>query len=400
MKPSTTNGLVRVLFLLAALLPMACGKDLAGPPSAANTPTSAAKTIVTGTVTNSLTGKPVAGARVTIGTAVFETGPTGWFRLGGVAAGSATIRCTATSFADFDSDIVVGSDSTTFDIRLTRIEVFEFGDFALYVPATVESVRGLIIALGGPDTRGFATGKPMGAPVAAVEASLQALGKEFRTLAVSRELAILGVRSAMTNDAGSDQRLREAVGQAGTMSRRESLWNVPMILYGLSGGAPQASGFAARNSPWVMGLFMKAPVSVSTVSGYALGVPTYMVLAERDTVVNNAALKTAFESNRRAGALWALAEEPGVIHHSFTQALRQVTINWITTILDRRLPPPTLSEFWGLDDIAETSGWLVDGSTGEAAPWATYAGNRNLANWFPSQATAQEWQSFVKPSGN
>src|SRR4029077_4777659 len=45
-----------------------------------------------------------------------------------------------------------------------RIEVFEFGDFALYVPASVDLTKGLILALGGPDTRGFVTGKPMGAP--------------------------------------------------------------------------------------------------------------------------------------------------------------------------------------------------------------------------------------------
>lgn len=383
-----------IMFLILALLPLACGKDLSAPPSAA-------KRIVTGTVTNSTTGKPVADAKVKIGTAVFETGPTGRFRFAGVAAGSATIRCTATSFVDFETDILVSSDSITSDIGLTRIEVFEFGDFALYVPATVESARGLIIALGGPDTRGFATGKPMGAPVPAVEASLQALGKEFRTLASSRDLAILGVRSAMTNDGGSDQRLREAVGQAGTMSRRESLWNVPMLIYGLSVGGPQASGFAARNPFWVMGLFLKVPVSVSTVSGYALGVPTYIVLAERDTIVDNAALKAGFESNRAAGALWALAEEPGVIHHSLTQGQRQLTINWISTILDRRLPPPAGSaEFWGLDDVAETTGWLVNGSTGAAAPWATYAGNRALASWVPSEGTAQEWQSFAKASGN
>jgi hypothetical protein len=42
--------------------------------------------------------------------------------------------------------------------------------------------------------------------------------------------------------------------------------------------------------------------------------------------------------------------------------------------------------------IAEAAGWLGDRATGEAWPWANYAGDRRSANWFPSQATAEQWR--------
>jgi len=330
------------VILSAALLPGACegGKDLIAP-----TPT------VTGTLTSSAT---------------LTTDPDGSFKL----------RCTAKDVGD----------------GLTRVEVFEFGDFALYVPAGVATTRGLILALGGPDTRGFVTGKPLGAPFPAVEASLQVLGGELRTLASTCGLAILGRRGAMKNEPTSDQLLFDAVRTGAAMSGRPDLPTAPVLVYGMSSGAPQASGFTARNPERVAGLFLKVPVGVSSLSGDALRVPTYMVQAELDAFVNNAATTAAFEGNRGAGALWARAMELGVIHHSLSSVQRQVTINWMSTILDLRLPATPADP---LREIAETSGWLGDRDTGEAKRWAAYRGDRAVASWLPSNRTAKEWEIFV-----
>ncbi len=381
-----------ILSLFAALLPVACdgGKDVIAPPP----PPAPA---VAGTVNSSATGNPVAGAEVRIGAAVDTTDAAGRFRLTDLTQGAATLRCTANSFVGFETAITVTSGSVTHDIGLTRLEVFEFDKFAVYVPAGIDDVRGVILALGGPDTRAFATGKPFGAPPP-VEPLLQALGQEFRTLASTSGLAVLGTsHSAMANGPDSDQLLVDAVAIAAAMSGRPELAIVPVLVYGISGGAPQASGFTARNPESVAGLFLKVPSAVSSVtSGAASRVPTYMVLAELDAFVNNAALTAAFEGNRRAGALWALALERGVPHHSLTPAQRQVTINWISTILELRVPANSSDP---LREIAETSGWLGNRATAEVAPWATYQGDRALASWFPSQATAKEWQAFVATGG-
>lgn len=384
---SSMRAVIRpaILSIWAALFLTACdAKDPIAP-----VPT------VAGTITSSATGKPVAGAVVSIGDAVVTTGANGRFELTDLTAGAATLRCTATGFTDFQTPITVTSGSVAYDIGLSRIEVFEFGDFALYVPASVDATRGLILALGGPDTRGFATAKPMGAPIPAVEASLQALGQEFRTLASTRALAILGTsRAAMTNGPDSDQLLFAAVKTAAALSGRTELEVTPVILYGMSGGAPQASGFTTRNPGEVAGLFLKVPAAVSSLSsGSVLQVPTYMVLAELDAFVNNIALSTAFEGNRDVRALWGLALEPGVAHHSLTATQRQVTINWMNTILAFRLPADPWSH--PLRDIAETSGWLGNRATGEVAPFDEYPGDRSSASWLPSESTAKEWKTLV-----
>ncbi len=276
-------------------------------------------------------------------------------------------------------------------------DVFEFAEFALYVPASPTIVRGVLIALGGPDTRAFATGKRFGAPMPAVEASLQLLGQGFRTMASSHGLAVLGTsRAAMANGPASDQLLRAAVETAAVRSGRPELPFTPMLMYGLSGGAPQASGFTARNPESVAGLFLKVPASVSSLtSGDALRVPTYVVLAELDVFVNNATLTAAFESNRRAGAIWALAKELGVPHHSLSSVQREVTLNWMRTVLERRLLP--VHAQGPLRKMVEPTGWLGDRATGEAAPWAKYAGDRASASWLPSESAAMEWEALVAP---
>ncbi len=374
-----------ILFLLLALVLAACddkGGITGTPPT------------VTGTVTSAATDNPVAGAEVSIGGATTTTGVDGRFELTDLTPGAATLLCTATGFEDFETSITVTDGSVDQEIGLTRIEVFEFGDFALYVPASVGPTRAIILALGGPNTKAFVTGEPAGAPVPAVEASLQALGVSLRTLASASGLAVLGTSlAAMANDASSDQLILDAVQTAGALSGRPDLPTAPVLMYGISGGAPQASGFTGRNPGRMAGLFLKVPAGVSPVtSGDALQVPAYMVLAELDAFVDSTGLVAAFVASRGAGALWGLAKELAVPHHSLSPLQRQVTIDWMSTILELRLPA-TPSE--PLSEIAETSGWLGDRATGEAAPWVGYAGDRALASWIPSESTAGEWETLV-----
>ena len=299
---------------------------------------------VRGKVTSAATGTPVAGAIVRIGDAADITGANGRYRIVVPAGDAATLRFSAAGFVDFETPITLTPGRVRHDVGLTRIEVFEFGDFALYVPASVDETRGLILALGGPDTRAFATGKPFGAPIPAVEASLQLLGQSLREMASVYRLAILGRRGStpinpILNSPETDALLLDAVEAAAAMSGHPELPSAHLLMYGLSGGAPQASGFTARNPERVVGLFLKAPVSVSSVtSGEALGVPTYVVQAELDAFVNNAAVTDGIRGQPSCRGTLGVGKGTGsASHHSLSPLQRQVTINWMSTILDRRL---------------------------------------------------------------
>jgi hypothetical protein len=275
-------------------------------------------------------------------------------------------------------------------------EVFEFDEFALYVPADVATVRGIFLALGGPDTRAFVTDGLFGSPVAETEASLHLFGQELRTFAADHRLALLGSAlrglKNLPNQPSSDEIIFQAIGEAARTSGHPELSGTPIIVYGMSGGTPQAIGLAARNPQRVGALLLKvsAPPEHFESPG-ALAVPSYMILAELDQFADNTKVIAAFESNRRAGGLWAVAMEPGVPHHSLTPAHRAITLNWLRTIVELRLGSPEQDR---IRDVPESAGWLGHPDIG-VSNWTDYPGDRRAASWFPSQATAEEWWEFV-----
>src|SRR5690606_39956034 len=108
-------------------------------------------------------------------------------------------------------------------------------------------VRGVIVALGRPDTRGV-MGAPFDADLPELVKALQEAGKAMRTLAGETGLAILGTsRTRMASSTETDQLIINMLEQAAVLSGRPEIADVPRILYGLSGGAPEASGFVMRN---------------------------------------------------------------------------------------------------------------------------------------------------------
>jgi hypothetical protein len=153
---------------------------------------------VVGTVRHVTLNTPIAGAVVSIGSVRATTGADGTFTLNNVPSGLAVIRCISAGLADYTSNITVAAGTTTHDIRLAAQEVFEFmgGAFSLFVPASVTTVRGIVLALGGPDTRPFANpSRSFNLPATvppALESELMAMGTDYRLLAAREGIAVLG----------------------------------------------------------------------------------------------------------------------------------------------------------------------------------------------------------------
>ena len=294
-----------------------------------------------------------------------------------------------------ETNLDLGSTARAAGTDMTTREAtnLQFGDFALHVPANVHNVRGILVALGGPDTRGFAVGTPFGAPLPQVEASLQELGVMFRELAAQRGLAILGSgrfgRFAYPDEPASDQELLDALAQAAAAIGRPDLLDAPFLLYGMSGGAPEATGFTQRNPERVAALFLKVPQTAGPLTGQALEIPVYMILAEFDVFVDNAALTAAFHTHRAAGAPWAMAVEGGVLHHSLTPAQRELTVEWMRTVL------PLREAGAGIRQLSPQAGWLGDPASGEIAPIQRFVGNPSGASYFVTRPLALAWAAFL-----
>lgn len=286
-------------------------------------------------------------------------------------------------------------------VHATAGDVVQLGDFALYVPSTPGKLRGVLVALGGPRTRAFVTGEPAGAPIPALEAALQDFGASLRAMADEQRIAILGAAyfgpTALPNTVASDQLILNALSAGADASGRPELARAPILMFGTSGGAPEASGFAARHPDRMAGLYLSVPLSIAALTTEAQRqVPTFMILSEFDAFVDNAALTAGFAANRASGALWGMAVQPGVPHHSFTPAKAQMTLVWLEEALDRRINGSS----GRIREVAEQSGYLGDAATAVVSPWGAYAGDRAAASWLPTRAVAEQWRALLGFSGN
>lgn len=177
------------------------------------------------------------------------------------------------------------------------------------------------------------------------------------------------------------------------MALRPSLATAPLLIHGISGGTPAAAQLTAQNPSRVAGLVLRVPVDLSHQLRPESGtVPTYVITAELDEVVNDNISLVTYQQVRGAGGLWAFAEEPLTPHQSHSLPQRELILEWFTTILSLREPTAPDGP---LRAIAEESGWLGNPVTHLVSSWADYVGDKRAASWFPTQATATLWQGFT-----
>jgi hypothetical protein len=294
--------------------------------------------------------------------------------------------------------VAVGSNSR--DFSLTPQEIYEVGTNAVFIPAGVASIRGAIVVLGGPATKGFVTGERLTSPTSepGLEEALQQVAANYRELARTAGVALLGSSiTGMENSAASDNALFAGLSTAAERSGHPELANAPVLMYGISGGAREASGLASRHPGRTIALLVRIPADVmSLTSQEALAVPAYVMQAALDAVVSNFEVQAKFLSNRSRGGLWALAVEPEIGHFIATPRGNTAEITWIRIALDLRLPSAPGDP---LVSLVEASGWLGNQATLEIAPWADYPGSRADASWLLSQQAATSWNTLGSSQG-
>lgn len=373
------------------LLPLFACKDSEGPSDLAS---------LSGTVRSATSSAALADASVSIGARQVTSDANGRFEFADVPLGTASIRVERPGYVPAQADITVAAGTNTRDFALAPREIYEAGANAVYVPAGVETIRGAIILLGGPNTRGFVTGERMTPTTFPPEneTALQLVGANFRELARSAGLALLGTSVAgMANGPASDNALFAGLNAAAVGSGHSEVATVPVLMYGISGGGSEAAGLASRHPERTIGLLVRIPGEVTALTAAsALAVPTLVMQAELDNVVNNAEVESAFLANRSRGGLWALAVEPGIGHFTATPRGNAAELTWMRIVLGLRLPA---SPGGPLVSLAESSGWLGNQSTLEVAPWSDYTGDRTEASWLLSQQAAASWRTLGSSEG-
>lgn len=266
-------------------------------------------------------------------------------------------------------------------------ENYDVAEFRLWCPPDVARVQAVLVL--NPGSNGDGRG--------AVDDPV------WRAFAVTHRLALVGTRFTdkkhdqnfieeyVNVSKGSGQALLDALGRLATRASHPELASAPLLLWGMSAGGQFNYEFVAWKPERVVAFVVnKGGIYYSALlPPAARRVPGMLFVGGKDLEFRTNTIAGLFAVNRRGGALWALAEEPGAAH--IVGRSRDVALMFYEDVLPLRLPNGN----GPLTPLVERSGFLGDYQT------KTFEkqGERDAPNpptaWLPTARVAAAWQAMV-----
>jgi poly(3-hydroxybutyrate) depolymerase len=290
-------------------------------------------------------------------------------------------------FALLCTTVASSARAATYDETIPPGVNYDKAEFRLWLPDASGPVRALVILV--PGSNGDGRG--------------QVDDPFWQTFAAKRHLALVGCRfTDKTHDQmfiehyvdvskGSGQALLNALASLGRKSKHAEIASAPVLLWGMSAGGEFNYEFTAWKRERVIAFVVnKGNVYYTALAPLAArNVPGVLFTGENDLAFRVDAISGLFAINRRAGALWSYAQEPGVGHevaHS-----REFAAVLFDEMLSARL-----SENGELRALDEQGGFYGDARTRtvqparDAKPPAQYP-----VSWLPTSRTARAWEAVL-----
>ena len=186
---------------------------------------------------------------------------------------------------------------------------------------------------------------------------------------------------------GTGQALLDALASFARRSGHAEVADAPLLLWGMSAGGEFNYEFAAWKPERVVAFVVnKGNVYYTALaSDAARRVPGLLFTGETDLEYRIQAVNGLFGINRRAGALWALTQEPGVGHA--VARSRDLAAMLFEDMIAARLP--------GLKPLDEKQGFFGDLKTAAIQPVGDTKPPATPTVWLPNERIARAWQAVV-----
>ncbi len=185
---------------------------------------------------------------------------------------------------------------------------------------------------------------------------------------------------------GSGDALLSALSAFGSRTQHPELGSAPLLLWGMSAGGQFNYEFAVWKPERVLAFVVnKGGIYYTALAPRASrDVPGMLFIGGKDLESRIQTITGLFALNRRAGALWALAEEPGAAH--IVGRSRDLAMIFFEDILSLRL-----TEAGALKPLAEKAGFLGDPKSKIFRPMSEGAAPNYPTAWLPSARVARAW---------
>jgi poly(3-hydroxybutyrate) depolymerase len=262
---------------------------------------------------------------------------------------------------------------------------YDKAQFRLWVPPGVARVRAVLVLVPGSN----GDGRPM------------AEDTVWQAFAAKNRLAIVACRFTdkphdqnfieeyVDVSRGSGQALFDILGRFAGRSNHAEIASAPLLMWGMSAGGQfdyeltawrpeRIAAFVANKG----GIYYTALASRA-----ARAVPGILFIGGKDLEQRVETITGLFAVNRRGGALWALAEEPGVGH--VVGKSRDVSMAFFEDVLSARV-----DDAGALRPMAESSGVMGDMKTKDFGPIPAKAPNYPTS-WLPTERVARAWRAML-----
>lgn len=265
---------------------------------------------------------------------------------------------------------------------------FDKAYFRFWMPADASPVKAVLVLVPGSN----GDGRPMAQDTVwqrfASEQHLAIVACQFTDR--THEQSFIEEYIAVSR--GSGDALLTIIDRFASRSGHAEINQAPLLMWGMSAGGQFNYEFVAWKPERVLAFVVnKGGIYYSALlSRAAREVPGILFIGGNDLAFRNNTIRGLFAVNRRGGALWALAEEPGVAH--VVGKSRDVSMVFFEDVLRLRATPN------GLVKLDEKAGFLGDLTK------MTFAsqGDTRVPNyptaWLPTDRVARAWQAMVTPA--
>ena len=275
---------------------------------------------------------------------------------------------------------------TTFEESVPPGRNYDKAEFKLWLPNEVQMVQA--IALLVPGSNGDGRGQ-VDDPV-------------WQAFAARHKLALVGVRLTdkphdqgfieeyVNVSQGSGQAMLDAINAFAARAKHPELAVAPFLLWGMSAGGEFNYEFACWKPERVVAFVVnKGNIYYTALAPKAArSVPAILFTGGKDLEFRTSTITGLFAVNRRAGALWALAEEPSAAH--IVGRSRDVALVLFEDALALRLGGES-----GLRPVSEKTGFLGDIKAKTFQPIGDAPAPNYPTAWLPTARVAGAWQSLV-----
>ncbi len=262
---------------------------------------------------------------------------------------------------------------------------FDKADFRLWHPAGVVSLRAIVVLMPGSNGDGRS----------------MAEDPAWQSFATKNKLALVGgrltdkphdqsfIEEYVNVSQGSGEALLAALSSFAGRTKHPELATAPLFLWGMSAGGEFNYEFVAWKPDRVAAFVVnKGGIYYTALTSRAArNVPGILFIGGKDLQSRINTITGLFEVNRRGGALWALAEEPGAAH----VVGRSIDVARILfeDVLALRLADMPMKA------LNERDGFIGDIQSKTFRPMGSAPAPAMASAWLPTERTARAWQAMI-----